>query len=93
MQPQLLHHLHYKDLSLELVHVNLINRYFRFYKLLLIYIHENMMLPKLDVFVSLRNDGPSMDPKDKLWSMYVQGDGSRSAHDGDDYTTNGEYDD
>ena len=53
-------------------------------------IHENMMLPKLDVFVSLRNDGPSMDARDKLWSMYVQGDGRRSAHDGDEYTTNGE---
>ena len=51
------------------------------------------MLPKLDVFVSLRNDGPSMDARDKLWSMYVQGDGSRSAPDGDDYATNGEYDD
>jgi hypothetical protein len=25
------------------------------------YIHENMMLPKLDLFVTLRNDGPRMD--------------------------------
>lgn len=27
----------------------------------ILHIHENMMLPKLDVFVTLRNDGPSMD--------------------------------
>ena len=47
-------------------------------------IHENMMLPKSNVFVSLRNDGPSMDERDKLWSMYVGGDGSRSATNGDD---------
>ena len=39
-------------------------------------IHENMILPKVGVFVSLRNDGPSMDEKDKLWSMYVDGDHS-----------------
>ena len=45
-------------------------------------IHENMMLPKLDVFVSLRNDGPSMDARDKLWSMYVEGHGA---------CTNGDY--
>ena len=41
-------------------------------------IHENIMLPKVDVFVSLINDGPSMDVRDKLWSMYVEGHGSRS---------------
>jgi hypothetical protein len=29
------------------------------------HIHENMMLPKSDVFVTLRNDGPSMDERDK----------------------------
>jgi hypothetical protein len=29
------------------------------------HIHENMMLPKSDVFATLRNDGPSMDEKDK----------------------------
>jgi hypothetical protein len=28
-------------------------------------IHENMMLPKSDVFDTLRNDGPSMDEEDK----------------------------
>jgi hypothetical protein len=40
------------------------------------YIHENMMLPKLDVFVTIRNDGPSMDERDKHWSMNMHGDGS-----------------
>ena len=54
-------------------------------------IHENMMLPKSNVFVSLRNDGPSMDERDKLWSMYVGGDGSRSATHGDDDANNGDY--
>jgi hypothetical protein len=29
------------------------------------YIHENMMLPKSDVLVNLRNEGPSMDERDK----------------------------
>jgi hypothetical protein len=42
----------------------------------LAYIHENMMLPKSDVFVTLRNDGPSMDERDKHWSMSMHGDGS-----------------
>ncbi|KAK1649085.1 hypothetical protein QYE76_066890 [Lolium multiflorum] len=41
------------------------------------HIHENMMLPKSDVFVTLRNDGPSMDKRDKLWSMILHGDGSQ----------------
>jgi hypothetical protein len=35
------------------------------------YITENMMLPKSDVFVTLMNDGPSMDKRDK------HGDGSQ----------------
>ena len=48
------------------------------------------MLTKVDVFVSLRNDGPSMDEKDKLWSMYVHGDQDRSGHDGHDDATNGD---
>ena len=52
-------------------------------------VHENKMPPKVDVFVSLRNDGPSMDEKDKLWSMYVDGDHSRSGRVGDDDATNG----
>jgi hypothetical protein len=37
-------------------------------------IHENMMLPKSDVFMLLRNDGPSMDERDKYWSMIMHGD-------------------
>jgi hypothetical protein len=37
-------------------------------------IQENMMLPKSDVFMLLRNDGPSMDERDKHWSMIMQGD-------------------
>jgi hypothetical protein len=41
------------------------------------YIHENMMLPKSDLFVTLRNDGPSMDERDKHWSMIMHGDGSK----------------
>ena len=38
------------------------------------HIHENMMLPKSDVFVTLRNDGPSMDERDKHCSMITHGD-------------------
>jgi hypothetical protein len=41
------------------------------------YIHENMMLPKSDVFVTLSNDKPSMDERDKHWSMNMHGDGSQ----------------
>jgi hypothetical protein len=37
-------------------------------------IHENMMLPKSDVFMLLRNDGPSMYERDKHWSMIMYGD-------------------
>ena len=40
-------------------------------------IHENMMLPKSDVFMLLRNNGPSMDERDKHWSMIMHGDGSK----------------
>jgi hypothetical protein len=36
-----------------------------------------MMLPKSDMFVTLRNDGPSMDERGKHWSMIVHGDGSK----------------
>ena len=32
-------------------------------------VHENMMLPKLDTFVFLTNEGPSLDKKDEPWSM------------------------
>jgi hypothetical protein len=38
------------------------------------YTHENMMLPKSDVFMLLRNDGSSMDKKDNQWSMMMHED-------------------
>jgi hypothetical protein len=51
-------------------------------------IHENMMLPKSDVFMLLRNDGPSMDERDKHWSMIVHGDdGSNRVRIQDDATS------
>ena len=53
--------------------------------------HENMMLPKVDVFVSLRNDGPRMEERDKLWSMYVEGDNHRSGNKEEDDATIGDY--
>ena len=31
-------------------------------------VHENMMLPKLDKFVLLTNEGPGMDKRDEHWS-------------------------
>ena len=37
-------------------------------------IHENMMLPKLDTFVLLKNEGPSLDKKDEPWSKFKHGD-------------------
>jgi hypothetical protein len=36
-----------------------------------------MMLPKSDMFITLRNDGPSIDERDKLWSMIMHGDDSK----------------
>ena len=36
-------------------------------------VHENMMLHKSDVFMLLRNDGPSKDGKDAHWSMITHG--------------------
>jgi hypothetical protein len=66
----------YKDLSLELVPGNLTIRYFRFLELFLTYVRI-FMLPKSDMFVTLRNDGPGMDERDKYWSMIVHGDGSK----------------
>ncbi|KAK1561379.1 hypothetical protein QYE76_048204, partial [Lolium multiflorum] len=51
------------------------------------HIHENMMLPKSDMFVTLRNDGPSMDEEDKHWSMITHGgDGSKHLRIEDDAT-------
>jgi hypothetical protein len=38
--------------------------------------HENMMLPKSDVFMIFRNDGTSMDEKVKHWRIIVHRDGS-----------------
>jgi hypothetical protein len=40
------------------------------------YIHENIMLPKSDVLVTLKNNGPSMDERDKYWSINMHGDSS-----------------
>ena len=40
------------------------------------HIHENMM-PKSYVFLTLRNDGSSMDERDKHWSMAMHGDGNK----------------
>jgi hypothetical protein len=53
-------------------------------------IHENMVLPKSDVFVLLRNDGLSLDGRDKHWSMIVHGDGSKHLIKEED-TTSGEF--
>jgi hypothetical protein len=39
--------------------------------------HENMMLPKSDVLVLLRNDGLSMDERGKHWSMVMHGEGNK----------------
>src|SRR3954466_12999389 len=37
-------------------------------------VHVNMMLPNVDIFRLLTNDGPSMDKKDKHWSMFKHED-------------------
>ena len=37
-------------------------------------VRENMMLPKLDTFVLLTNEGPSLDKKDDHWSKIKHGD-------------------
>ena len=50
-----------------------------------------MILPKSNVFVSLRNNGPSMDERDKQWSMFMDGAGSRNASAEDDAATEGVY--
>jgi hypothetical protein len=39
-----------------------------------------MILPKSDVFVTLSNDGPSMDEREKHWSMIMHGDSSQLMH-------------
>ena len=39
------------------------------------------MLPKLDAFVLLPNEGPSLDKKDEPWSKFKHGDdGMRKAN-------------
>jgi hypothetical protein len=35
------------------------------------------MLPKSGVFITLMNDGPSMDERGTHWSMIMHGDGNR----------------
>ena len=40
-----------------------------------------MILPKLDTFVFLTNEGPSMDKEDERWSMNKHGeDGTRKGN-------------
>jgi hypothetical protein len=51
------------------------------------HIYENMMVPKSDMFVTLRNDGPSMDERDKHWSMIVHEDGSKRLRTEEDVTS------
>jgi len=54
-------------------------------------IHENMMLPKLDTFVLLTNEGPSFE-KDEHWSKNKHGDdgmrmGNKNGVTSDDFRT------
>ena len=42
-------------------------------------VHEHMMLPKVDTFVCLMNEGPSMDKKDGHWSGIKHGEGGARA--------------
>lgn len=37
-------------------------------------VHVNLMLPKLDTFVLLTNEGPGMDKNDEPWSKFKHGD-------------------
>ena len=55
-------------------------------------VHENMMLPKLDTFVLLKNEGPSLDKKDEPWSKIKHGDdgmrkGNNNGVTSDDFRT------
>ena len=55
-------------------------------------VHEIMMLPKLDTFVLLTNEGPSLDKKDEPWSKFKHGDdgmqkGIKSGVTSDDFRT------
>ena len=54
-------------------------------------VHENMMLPKLDTFVLLTNEGPSLE-KDEHWSKNKHGDdgmrkGNKNEVTSDDFRT------
>ena len=54
-------------------------------------VHENMMLPKLDTFVLLTNEGPSFE-KDEHWSKNKHGDdgmrkGNKNGVTSDDFRT------
>ena len=54
--------------------------------------HENMMLPKLDTFVLLTNEGPGMDKIDEHWSKTKHGEdgmhkGSKNGVTSDDFRT------
>ena len=55
-------------------------------------VHENMMLPKLDTFVLLTNEEPSMDKSDEHWSKTKHGDdgmrkGNKNGVTSDDFRT------
>ena len=52
-------------------------------------VYENMMLPKLDTFVLLTNEGPSLE-KDEHWSKNKHGDdgkGNKNGVTSDDFRT------
>jgi hypothetical protein len=55
-------------------------------------VHESMMLPKLDTFVLLTNEGPSLVKKDEYWSKIKHGDdgmrkGNKTGVSSDDFRT------
>jgi hypothetical protein len=41
------------------------------------HLHEDMMMPRSNVFVTLSNNRPSMDERDKHWSMIMHGDDNK----------------
>ena len=55
-------------------------------------VHENVMLPTLDTFVLLTNEGPSLDKNDEHWSKIKHGDdgmrkGNKNGVTSDDFRT------
>ena len=54
-------------------------------------VHENMMLPKSDAFMLLRNDGPSKDERDAHWSMIVHGGEHKLVRDDAAADTDGDF--